>query len=249
MNRKCSSLKLALLAALVLLITASCATRRPSTPGQNPGLVSESKSAMQSMLLRNDRLKALVEQSAGYAVFPNVGKGGGLGRGAVFTRGGSLAGYPRLTRGSLVGVDGASAYDVVIAFETNLDVARFVNAKEFTAVADATFVAGDANAVIGVGNEDEDSFANTGFDNGVAVFAMPRHEVMAQANRETPEASPHTAEAAPNTAEASSNTAEAFSDAQPFDFEKPTVATTQPSTNPATDPVADDSDTAELPRE
>ena len=175
---KSQNLLIVLLIALVVLGTASC-SGKPQTPAQRKSLVGDADATLQTMLDRDGDLAPLLDRSAGYAIFPNLGKGGvivggAFGRGAVY-RGGpkhrALEGYARVTQGSVGGTIGARAFAMLLVFERESDLKRFIDGSELAFGAEATAIA-----------IDEGSSATTPFDNGVAVFAMPKGGLMADAS-------------------------------------------------------------------
>jgi lipid-binding SYLF domain-containing protein len=128
------------------------------------------------MLERDQDLQPLLDRAAGYAVFPNVGKGGlivggAFGRGMVHDRAGTLAGYAKVTQASIGGVVGGRAFAMLLVFEREPDLQRFKTGDEIRFGAEATAIA-----------LTEGCSATTRFDNGVAVFAMPRGGLMADAS-------------------------------------------------------------------
>jgi lipid-binding SYLF domain-containing protein len=175
------TLLIIVLTALIVLGTASCSSS-PQTPSQRKALVSDADATLETMLARDSDLAPLLDRAAGYAIFPNVGKGGvivggAFGRGAVYRGGGAggkdraLEGYARVTQGSVGGTIGARAFALLLVFENEADLKRFTNGSELAFGAEATAIA-----------ITEGSSATTRFDNGVAVFAMPKGGLMADAS-------------------------------------------------------------------
>jgi len=163
---------------LVVLGTASCSTT-PATSQQQTALTREADATLETMLARDHDLQPLLERSAGYAIFPNVGKGGlivggAFGRGAVYGKAETppeMLGFARVTQGSVGGIVGARSYALLLIFEEKHDLDRFTAGGEVAFGAEATAIA-----------LTEGSSATTRFDNGVAVFAMPRGGLMADAS-------------------------------------------------------------------
>jgi lipid-binding SYLF domain-containing protein len=109
----------------------------------------------------------------GYAVFPNVGKGGAVvggayGRGQVFEQG-KLIGYCDLSQGFGLQL-GGQVYREVILFENKAALDRFTGG-EFALAAQATAVA----AASGAG-------ANAKYKDGVAVFTLGEKGLMYEAS-------------------------------------------------------------------
>jgi lipid-binding SYLF domain-containing protein len=171
-----------LLVAVVVLGTASC-SGRPQTPAQRTAMVSDADATLQTMLSRDVELAPLLARSAGYAIFPNVGKGGvivggAFGRGAVYRVIGKpavtervLEGYARVSQASVGGTIGGRAFALLLVFENEADLKRFKDGSEVAFGAEATAIA-----------IEDGSSATTRFDNGVAVFAMPKSGLMADAS-------------------------------------------------------------------
>jgi len=93
--------------ALVLLVVAgllgSCATA-PASREDKAALVAAATSRLQQMSTADPALRVLIQQGYGYAIFPNVDKGGlgvggAYGRGVVYEQGQHI-GYSDLTQGS-----------------------------------------------------------------------------------------------------------------------------------------------------
>ena len=165
------------LVVLALLAGAAggCSTA-PQTPAQRAAVADESQEMLAVMQARDPQLKAFLARSAGYAVFPNVGKGGFLfggafGRGAVYDPNGDLRGYAKVTQASVGGVIGARNYALLLTFEDPSQLYRFCNGSDIRFGAEASAIAihdGCATA--------------TRYHDGVAVFAMPRGGLMADAS-------------------------------------------------------------------
>jgi hypothetical protein len=125
MNRLTS---IATLAALSLLPLCGCETA-PQTAGEKASLASDSKAALESFYYADPTLKALVAKTAGYAIFPSVGKagfiiGGSYGRGEVFELG-KKVGYSDITQATFGLQAGAQTYSELILFMRKADVISF----------------------------------------------------------------------------------------------------------------------------
>lgn len=112
--------------------------------------------------------------SAGYAVFPTVGKGGAgvggaHGNGVVY-QGGRIVGYTELAQGTIGLQLGGQAYSEIIFFETSSDLNHFKTGNmEFSAQASAVAATAGASA-------------NVDYERGVAVFTMAKGGLMAEAS-------------------------------------------------------------------
>jgi lipid-binding SYLF domain-containing protein len=152
-----------------------CSTS-PRTPAQRSALAHESRATLTLMQERDPQLARFLSRSAGYAVFPNVGKGGlivggAFGRGTVYDSTGPLLGYATVTQGSVGGVIGARSYSLLLVFNTAQQLARFRDGQDVQFGAEATAIA-----------ITEGCSATTRYIDGVAVFALPRGGLMADAS-------------------------------------------------------------------
>ena len=161
---------------LPILVLASCQTM-PETDGERAEIVDESKAELKRMTDRDPWLAPMLEQCAGYAIFPEVGKGGLLfggawGRGAVYRRGGEeLLGYATVTQASVGGVVGGQMYGLLLIFQGDSDL------EKFTGGDDLRFGAGASAIAV-----TEGASKQTKFSDGVAVFIRPRGGLMADAS-------------------------------------------------------------------
>lgn len=156
-------------AAAAGLLLAACATA-PTTPEKRQELVREADSTLQMMQRRDPALQSMLQRSAGYAVFPSIGKGGAIvggayGRGIVY-QGGQPVGYVDLTQGSLGAQLGGETFSELIVFERPQDLAKLKDGR-FDLGAGISATALTAGAA-----------AETSFAQGVAVFVVPRGGLM-----------------------------------------------------------------------
>lgn len=154
---------------LLLGLLAGCA----STPSDDV-LISESRSALASFVDRDPGLQRWVDQAYGYAVFPNIGKGGfwvggGFGRGIVFEQGRPV-GRASVSQATIGPQIGAQSYSQVIFFRDEAALRRFQR-ENFEFSAQATAVAAT-----------EGRAATTSYESGVAVFNHARGGLMAEAS-------------------------------------------------------------------
>lgn len=120
-------------------------------------------------------LKPFMNNAAGYAVFPSVGKGGlvvggARGQGLLFENG-AVTGRTTLTQGSIGAQIGGQTFSQIICFQDQSALNRFKNGN-FSLSADINAVAVNS------------SVAKTlplSYTRGVAVFTMARSGLMAQA--------------------------------------------------------------------
>ncbi len=158
------------LTTLSLAFIAGCATA-PKTLSEKRALISEADATLERMIAKDADLRDFLDQAYGYAVFPNIGKGGVLvggayGRGAVFEQGRPI-GYAELNQGSIGAQLGGQTFAEIIAFQSDNALAR-LKAGNFDLGAEATAV------ILKAGKA-----AEARFEGGVAVFIEPRGGLMA----------------------------------------------------------------------
>lgn len=153
------------------LAVASCATA-PKTTEERSDLQARAQTTLQTMEAKDASLRPLLNSAYGYAVFPDIGKGGFIaggayGRGVVFEQG-RPTGFVELNQGSIGAQIGAQSFAELIVFSDRASLQR-LKAGNFS-------VSGNVSAIAlttGAG-------ASTRFADGVAVFVMPRGGVMAE---------------------------------------------------------------------
>ncbi len=168
-------MKKAMLTACVagFLMLTACSTA-PRTAAGKTNIRAEAEAALASAKNNNPTLTPIIDDAAGYAVFPSVGKGavgigGAYGKGVLY-EGGEFAGYCDLTQASIGFQFGGQAYTELITFATDIAVARFKTGS-LTFDAQATAVALKAGAG-----------ANAAYSNDVAVFTMGEAGLMYEAS-------------------------------------------------------------------
>jgi lipid-binding SYLF domain-containing protein len=167
--------KAALLAAGMfgLLGLAACATA-PATVEGKADLRHSSAEALSQAQANDPSLQTVIRKSAGYAVFPEIGKGavgigGAYGKGDLYQNG-AVVGYCDMTQGSIGLALGGQSYSEILVFETPAAVETFKNGN-FRFDAQATAVALKSGAG-----------ANAKFVGGVAVFTMDEAGLMFEAS-------------------------------------------------------------------
>ncbi len=160
------------LTAIVALALGACATA-PKTASERSQLEARADATLTTMRERDPGLASLLRTSYGYAVFPDIGKGGFIvggayGRGILYERGKRI-GYVELNQGSLGAQIGGQTFAELIVFRDPHAVQKLKNG-EWSMGADASAVAIKAGA----------SAAATFTEEGVAVFTMPRGGLMAE---------------------------------------------------------------------
>ncbi|MDB5354501.1 MAG: hypothetical protein JWN24_954 [Phycisphaerales bacterium] len=158
---------LAMLAAPMI----GCTTTSPNSPAQRTAMEDEAKAALERMEAQDPGIRDLLSRAYAYVIFPEVGEaaigiGGAHGRGYAYQNG-QLIGTVTMTQGS-VGVQlGGQTYAELIIFQSPQ---AFDQLKKdvfaFGANASATLVKAGAAAA-------------TPFNNGVAVFVLPKGGLMA----------------------------------------------------------------------
>lgn len=137
-------------------------------------IVTDAKEARAEFIKADGLMQNLFDNSYGYVIFPNVGKGaigigGAAGNGAVFQRG-TLVGMAKMTQASIGFQWGGQAYREVIFFETEADLNRFKENKiEFSGQASAVAVTKGAAA-------------NIKYKDGVMIFSQTKAGLMYEAS-------------------------------------------------------------------
>jgi lipid-binding SYLF domain-containing protein len=164
---------IALMMTMVAGLLVSCATA-PSSRAEKDTLLTEAASAMTRMSAEDPTLPALVRRGYGYALFPEVTKGGlvvggARGQGVLYEQGRHV-GYCDLSQASVGLQAGAQTFSELLVFENKGALDRFK--------AGSLNFAADASAVVlksGVA-------ANAEFIDGVAVVVSPIGGVMLEAS-------------------------------------------------------------------
>lgn len=163
-------------AAMVLALTADllagCSTAPPTRESRNE-LLEQATATMKEMSRVDPGVEALAQKGYGYALFPEVTKGGlvfggAYGRGVVYEQGQHI-GYADLTAASFGLQIGGQTFSELIVFQDKATMDRFKQGPiDFTA---------DASAVILMTG----AAANARFVDGVAVVVRPLAGAMAEA--------------------------------------------------------------------
>jgi lipid-binding SYLF domain-containing protein len=158
---------------LIMGLLAACSTA-PNTPQAKTELRDTTASTLQQAEQNDPSLTDLIRNSAGYAIFPNVGKGaagvgGAYGKGVVY-QSGNAVGYCDMTQATIGPQLGGQAYVEILVFQTQEAMDNFKSGN-FTFDAQATAVALRSGTA-----------ANAKFSNGVAVFSMDQAGLMYEAS-------------------------------------------------------------------
>ena len=137
-------------------------------------IIADAVKAKKELLKTTSSLQSFFDNSAGYVIFPNVGKGGFIiggasGNGVVYEKGNAvgMANLKKLNVGLQAG--GQSIIEIIF-FETKVDLNRFMEGK-FAFAAEASAVALKSGIAV-----------NAKYKDGVAVFALPKAGLMADAS-------------------------------------------------------------------
>jgi lipid-binding SYLF domain-containing protein len=137
-------------------------------------LQKRSQEAVAAFLKVDPTLKTFIDGSAGYAVFPHVGKGGLIvggahGEGQVFEKG-NVTGKAKMTQASIGAQVGGQTFAEIIFFETPAALDDFKGGKfEMSAEVSAVAAAEGASKA-------------AKYKRGVAVFTLPEKGLMVQAS-------------------------------------------------------------------
>ena len=168
--RSITGAAMALAVATGLLV--GCSTAPPSQASRNE-LIERAKAAMKELGQVDPGVEPLARKGYGYALFPEVTKGG-LGFGGAYGRGvvyeqGQHVGYADLILGSFGLQVGGQIYSELIVFENKAALDRFKQGRiDFAA---------DASAIIAKNG----AAVNARFVDGVAVIVRPIEGAMAEA--------------------------------------------------------------------
>lgn len=148
-----------------------CATS-PKGGENKENLETRANATLEQMMARDPDLSGILQKSAGYAVFPDIGKGGMLvggafGRGVLYQNG-IPAGFVKVEQASIGAQLGAQTFAELIVLQDEGAVQRLKSGQ--------IQLGGDVGAVALTAG----AAARAQFSNGVAVFLMPRGGLMAE---------------------------------------------------------------------
>lgn len=160
-----------LMAVMSMILMMSVATGQTRSEKK---LMQDATKAKKTMLKTDAGIEKFFDTSAGFVIFPNVGKGGFIiggasGKGVVYEKG-DVVGMADLKKLNIGLQAGGQAIIEVIFFETPTDLARFKEGK-FQFAAEASAVALKSGIAV-----------NAKYKDGVAVFALPKAGLMADAS-------------------------------------------------------------------
>jgi lipid-binding SYLF domain-containing protein len=160
-----------LIAAAALSLGGACATA-PKTADEKADLYVQADTTLRSMKNRDPGLAELLNRSAGYVVFPDIGKGGlivggAYGRGILYENG-RRKGFVELNQASIGAQVGAQTFSELIVFTNPLDVSK-LKMGDFSLGANVSAVALTTGAA-----------ASVDTNAGTYVFVVPKGGVMAE---------------------------------------------------------------------
>ncbi len=163
----------ALILSALLLTLAACATVPPTDAGRQD-LIDGAQNTIRRFMAIDPDLTHFFQTAYGYAVFPNVGKGG-LGLGGAYGRGivyqnGKMTGYCDLTQGSIGAQIGGQTYSEVIFFQSKTTYDQFTS-SQFVLAAGASAIVAKSGAA-----------ASADYQLGVLVFTQPDKGFMFEAS-------------------------------------------------------------------
>ncbi|CAL67949.1 conserved hypothetical protein, secreted [Christiangramia forsetii KT0803] len=158
------------LGLLVMFITLISCGPGKSGSGDVDALMSDTRDAKAAMIQADNNLQELFSTSAGYAIFPNVGKGayiigGASGNGIVYEKG-TMVGYSNLKQVDVGLQVGGKAYREVLFFKTQEALNDFKDGEYE--------LSGNATAVI----IEKGKSKTIKFEDGIAVATMPKAGAM-----------------------------------------------------------------------
>ncbi len=162
-----------MLTAVGMLCLTGCSTA-PKTVEARTDLDALVRQTIDTARRTDPGIQGFIDSSAGYAVFPSVGKGavavgGAFGRGELI-QGGRMVGYCSLTQATVGASLGGQKYSELIFFETPQAVDKFKSSDyAFSAQASAVALKSGASA-------------NAKYADGVAVFTMGEEGLMVEAS-------------------------------------------------------------------
>ena len=157
-----------------LFVAFAMAVGSARTAQADEDLPAQSKQAVADFLKADSTLKKFFDESAGYAVFPSVGKGGFIvggarGTGLVYEKT-NVIGVATMTQASIGAQIGGQTFAEIIFFESPGALNDFKDGKfELSAEASAVAAAEGASAA-------------AKYRQGVAVFTLPKRGLMVQAS-------------------------------------------------------------------
>lgn len=128
-QRRVPSILAAVLASALTLTGLSGCSTAPTSAADRAALSADAKATLTTFKAKDPTLSGLLKKSVGYAIFPNIGKGGFLiggsyGQGEVYERG-KLIGYADVKELSAGATVGAQNYSQMLIFLRQSDLDNF----------------------------------------------------------------------------------------------------------------------------
>lgn len=164
------SLKSYLISGSLLMLFITVTSCGPGKTGNADDLMADARNAKAAMVKADANVQELFDSSAGYAIFPNVGKGayiigGASGNGIVYQNG-VMIGYSNLKQVDVGLQVGGEAYREVLFFKTQDALDDFKDGEYE--------LSGDATAVV----IEKGKSRTIKFNDGIAVATMPKAGAM-----------------------------------------------------------------------
>jgi lipid-binding SYLF domain-containing protein len=158
----------------LLAVSAAAALSAITVQAADEDLQSRSQQAIANFKNADSSLKPFIDTAAGYAVFPDVGKGGFIvggarGKGLLYEKG-VPTGQATMTQASIGAQAGGQSFAEIICFQTPQALNDF-KAGKFEMSAEVSAVA-----------VKEGASKAAQYKDGVAVFTMPKKGLMVSAS-------------------------------------------------------------------
>jgi lipid-binding SYLF domain-containing protein len=155
-----------------MLMASGCSTA-PRTLAERRSLVDEAEATVDMMIAKDPSLRGVIDRSAGFAVYPDVGAagavvGGAYGRGVLFERGRPV-GFTELNQGAVGALIGGQTYSQLVVFHEEAALNR-LKAGNIDIGAEASAVLLKAGVA-----------AATRAEGGFSIFQVPKGGLMASA--------------------------------------------------------------------
>ena len=173
-NKRMKKLRILTVSAMLALTALAIPAVLQAQEEKKDKLLADSKEAKEQFIKADALIKNLFDNSYGYVIFPNVGKGaigvgGAAGNGIVYESGNAV-GSAKMKQVSVGFQFGGQAYREVIFFENKAALDRFKEDKfEFAAQVSAVAVTKGASA-------------NVKYNDGVMVFTQEKGGLMYEAS-------------------------------------------------------------------
>lgn len=166
---------LATAVCLSIAILGSACSTAPTSESDRTVQAADVEAFLVRVKEQDPTLKKFFDSCDGYAVFPDIGKGGliiggAYGKGQLHAKGGKLLGYCDVSQGSIGAQIGGQSFGEVIFFQTK-DAMDVFKGGQFAFAAQASAVAVKAGAG-----------ASADYQGGVAVFVVNPVGLMLEAS-------------------------------------------------------------------